>query len=264
MSSHYEIHAIKYAQHMRKSSANFIGGDPHEVDMPLNYFMWVVRNAERTVLVDTGFDRTTAARRGRVVDRPVEEGLTALGVNPQAVQDVIVTHMHYDHVGNHDLFPAARYHLHEREMAFATGPCMCHKGMRIAFEADDVVAMVRRVFADKVSFCEGSSQEIAPGIEVHHVGGHTAGLQVVRVATRVGWVVLASDASHFYANMEQERSHPIIHNHFDMLQGFRKLRELATSPQHIVPGHDPLVLQRYPASLVGSEQWIARLDCQAQ
>jgi len=264
MSNQYEIHAIKYAQQMRKSSANFLGGDPHEIDMPLNYFVWVVRNSERTIMVDTGFDSATAARRGRVIERPVEEGLVALGVNPHAVQDVIITHMHYDHAGNHGLFPAARFHLQEREMAFATGPCMCHKSMRMALEADDVVAMVRRVFQDKVSFCSGPSQEIAPGIEVHHVGGHTAGLQVVRVATQAGWVVLASDASHFYANMEQDRSHPIIYDHFNVLQGFKKLRELAASPKHIVPGHDPLVLQRYPASLPGSGGWIVRLDHQAQ
>ncbi len=127
MPSRYEIHAIKYAQHLRKSSANFLGGDPHEVDMPLNYFVWVIRNSERTVIVDTGFDSAMAARRGRVVERPVEDGLVALGVNPHAVQDVVITHLHYDHAGNRELFPAARFHLHEREMAFVTGPCMCHK-----------------------------------------------------------------------------------------------------------------------------------------
>ena len=264
MSSQYEIHAVKYAQHMRKSSSNFLGGDPHDVDMPLAYFVWVIRNADRTVMVDTGFDRAMAARRGRSVDRPVEDGLAALGVHPQTVEDVIITHMHYDHSGNHDLFPAARYHVHEREMAFATGPCMCHRGMRLAFEVDDVVAMVKRVYADQMRFCLGASTEIAPGIEVHHVGGHTAGLQVVRVATRVGWVVLASDASHFYANMEQDRSHPLLYNHFDMVQGFKTIRALAASPRHVIPGHDPLVLERYPASLPGSEGWIVRLDHEAR
>ena len=263
MSNLYEIHAIKYAGMMRKSSASFLGGDPHEVDMPLDFYVWVIRNAERTIMVDTGFDRATGARRGREVERPIEEGLMALGVNPHTVQDVVITHMHFDHAGNRDLFPAARYHLQEREMAFATGPCMCHQGMRLAVEPDDVVAMVRRVFQDRVSFCMGS-REIAPGIEVHHIGGHTAGLQVVRVFTRAGWVVLASDSSHFYANMEQERSHPLLHDQFDMLQGFRKLRELAASPKHIVPGHDPLVLQRYPASLPGSADWIVRLDQEAR
>jgi glyoxylase-like metal-dependent hydrolase (beta-lactamase superfamily II) len=70
MSSQYEIHVVKYAELMRKSSSNFLGGDPHEVDMPLNYYVWVIRNAERTVMVDTGFDSAMAARRGRVIERP--------------------------------------------------------------------------------------------------------------------------------------------------------------------------------------------------
>jgi glyoxylase-like metal-dependent hydrolase (beta-lactamase superfamily II) len=255
----YEVHAVKYAHLARKSSGNFLGGDSHDVDMPLNYFVWVIRNAERTIVVDTGFDRDMAVKRGRIMERPVEEGLAAMGVRPDAVQDVIITHMHYDHAGNHDLFPSARFHVQESEMAFATGPCMCHDGMRHPFEVDDVVAMVRRVFHGKVRFCSGV-REIAPGIEVHRLGGHTAGLQVVRVATRVGWVVLASDASHFYANMEQDRAHPIVHNHYDMVKGYETMRELAVSPMHIVPGHDPLVLKRYSASLPGSEDWIVRLD----
>lgn len=262
MSDVYEIHAVKYAHLMRKSSGNFLGGDPHDTDMPLDYFVWVIRNEHRTFLVDTGFDRAMAQQRGRILEHPIEEGLMALGIRPDTVQDVIITHMHYDHAGNNTLFPAARFHVQESEMAFATGPCMCHDSIRHHLEVDDVVAMVRRVFQDKLQFCRGIRQ-IAPGIEVHHVGGHTAGLQIVRVATRAGWVVLASDASHFYANMEQERPHPIVVNLPDMLQGYRTMRELAESRRHIVPGHDPLVLQRYPASLPGSEGWIVRLDQEA-
>lgn len=261
MSAQYEIHAVKYAHLMRKSSTNFIGGDAHDVDMPLNYFVWVIRNEERCLVVDTGFDRAMGDKRGRMMDRSVEEGLAALGVAHQDVRDVIITHMHYDHAGNNSLFPTARFHLQESEMNFATGPCMCHEALRHPLEVEDVVTMVRRVFDDRVSFCRGF-REIAPGIEVHHLGGHTAGLQVVRVATQAGWVVLASDASHFYANMETGRSNPIVHNHFDMLEGFRTLRALASSPRLIIPGHDPLVLSRYPASLRGSEDWIVRLDAE--
>lgn len=256
---HYEIHAIKYAHLARKASGNFIGGDPHDGDMPLDYFVWVVRNAQRTVVVDTGYDAAMAARRGRQLFRPVEQGLLALGISPDAVRDVIITHLHYDHAGNHDLFPAAIFHLQEREMAFATGPCMCHHALRHGYEVDDVTAMVRRVFDDKVRFCSGA-HEIAPGLEVHHLGGHTAGQQVVRVRTRNGWVVLASDASHFYANMEEARPFPIVHNLYDMVEGYKRMRALASSPGQVVPGHDPQVLQRYPASLGESEGWIVRLD----
>ena len=88
------------------------------------------------------------------------------------------------------------------------------------------------------------------------------GLQVARVRTRRGWVVLASDASHFYANMEQSRPFPIVYNVADMLEGYGKLRALASSPQHIIPGHDPLVLKRYPPAAAGLEGIVARLDAE--
>lgn len=127
------------------------------------------------------------------------------------------------------------------------------------YEVDDVTEMVRRVYENRVQFVDGV-REIAPGIEVHHIGGHTKGLQSVRVRTNRGWVVLASDASHFYAHMEQDRAFPILYNLGDMLDGYRTLRRLATSPRHIVPGHDPMVMDRYPAAWAGTQGWIVRLD----
>jgi glyoxylase-like metal-dependent hydrolase (beta-lactamase superfamily II) len=89
--------------------------------------------------------------------------------------------------------------------------------------------------------------EIAPGVSVHHIGGHTKGLQSVRVHTRRGWVVLASDASHYYEHMEQERCFPLVFDVSEMIEGYATLRRLAASPKHVIPGHDPLVLKRYPA-----------------
>jgi glyoxylase-like metal-dependent hydrolase (beta-lactamase superfamily II) len=257
----YEIYAIKYARLSRRSPDNFIGGDEHDVDMPLNYYVWVVSNQSRTIVVDTGFNEAVAKKRARTIVRPVGEGLRALGVAPENIEDVIITHMHYDHAGNLPLFPRARYHLQDREMDFATGRCMCHAMLRHGYEADDVVHMVRCVFDERVQFHDGPA-EIAPGIEVHHIGGHTKGLQSVRVRTRRGMVVLASDASHFYAHMEQGRAFPIVYNVHDMLEGHETLRRLATSRSHIIPGHDPLVMERYPVARSGMEDWIVRLDAE--
>jgi glyoxylase-like metal-dependent hydrolase (beta-lactamase superfamily II) len=95
---------------------------------------------------------------------------------------------------------------------------------------------------------------------VHLIGGHTMGLQAVRIHTRRGWIVLASDASHFYANMEQVRPFPIVWSVADMVQGYRKLLELAASAGHVIPGHDPLVLERYPAPRPELAGIVARLD----
>lgn len=256
----HEVFAIAYGKHDRPSAANFIGADPHDTaNSPLTYFVWLIAGPHGHFVVDTGFDEDMAKKRERHVSRPIGEGLKALGVDPAKVRNVICTHLHYDHAGNYNLFPAARYHLQDSEMAYATGRCMCHAHQRFPFEADDVTALVRKVFDGRVEFHDGDD-EIAPGISVHHLGGHSKGLQGVRVKTRRGHVMLASDASHLYAHVEQGRVFPITYNVADVLEGYRTLRRLASTPAHIVPGHDPLVLSRYPAARAGLEDWIVRLD----
>ena len=144
-------------------------------------------------------------------------------------------------------------------MQFATGRYMRHEPMRHAFDVEDVVGMVRNVYAGRVRFHAGDAQLFA-GISVHLIGGHTMGLQVVRVATRRGHLVLASDASHYYANMGEGRPFPIVYNVGDMMEGWRKIGALADSPAHIVPGHDPLVLERYPAASEALNGIVVQLD----
>jgi len=259
----YEVYAIKYAHHARRASENFIGGDPHDGPMPLDYFVWLVRGSDgknaREIVVDTGFSAAMAAKRQREHLRCPTDGLKLLGTDASTVKDVVITHLHYDHVGNFDLFPAAHFHLQDLEMRYATGRHMGQPVFSGAFEVEDVVGMVRRVYAGRVHFHDGDA-EIAPGVSLHLIGGHTLGLQVVRVATRRGWVVLASDASHFYANMEQARPFPIVYSVADMVEGYARLRQLADSPAHIIPGHDPLVLERYPAPSRQLEGIVVRLD----
>lgn len=255
----YEIYAIKYAHNERRSGDNFIGGDPHDAPMPLDYFVWAITNENRAIILDTGFDEAAARRRGRTLLRSPGEGLAMIGIEAGAVENVIISHMHYDHAGNEHLFPNARFHLQDTEMAFCTGRHMGHEAINRPFAVDDVVAMVRRVFAGRVQFHDGTA-DLAPGITLHRVGGHTMGLQVTRVWTRRGWVVLASDASHFYANMEQGRPFPIVHDMGEVLEAYQTVNRLAASPDHIIPGHDPLVMRRYPAPRPGLEGIVARLD----
>jgi glyoxylase-like metal-dependent hydrolase (beta-lactamase superfamily II) len=121
--------------------------------------------------------------------------------------------------------------------------------------------MVRKVFADRVAFHDGED-EIVPGVTVHHIGGHSKGLQSVRVKTRRGPVVLAADAAHLYAHIETGRIFPITYNVAEVVEGYEALKKLAASPKHVVPGHDPLVLARYPAAKGGLEGWVVRLDAE--
>src|SRR5262249_10694773 len=193
--------------------------------MPLDYFVWAIVGTDRTIVVDTGFSVEQATKRKRTLVRPVDEGLRAIGINHADVKDVVITHMHYDHSGNHHLFPNARMHMQDAEMRYCTGRCMTHAELRGPFEAADVARMVHRVFEERVVFHDGEA-ELAPGITLHHVGGHTQGLQVVRVTTARGPVVLASDAAHFYANFTQGRPFPIVESVSEYLEAHRKIRRL--------------------------------------
>lgn len=258
MEQTFEIFAIRYGHLDRRSSANFIGGDEHDHDMPLDYFVWVIRRPGKFYLLDTGFDAAMGLKRSRNIVRPVETGLRQIGIEPGDVEDILISHMHFDHAGNRDLFPNARYHVQDREMAYCTGRCMCHDYLKHSFDVEDVTSMVGKLYAGRMKFHDGESQ-IEPGLTVHRLGGHTQGLQAVRVKTARGWVVLASDAAHFYANFEQKRAFPSVDNMAEMLEGFDRMRELATSDGHIIPGHDPAVLERYPLALPGIEG-IVRLD----
>jgi glyoxylase-like metal-dependent hydrolase (beta-lactamase superfamily II) len=255
----HQVYAVRYGRHERRASENYIGGDPHDLLQPLDFYVWAIVGASGAIIVDTGFDAAMGQKRQRELIKPVGEGLSAIGIDPAAVETVIVSHMHYDHIGNYDLFSSARYHLQDREMSYATGRYMCHMALRLPFEADDVVAMVRKVFAGRVVFHDGED-EIAPGVTVHHIGGHSKGLQCVRVKTRRGHVVLAADAAHLYAHMESGRIFPLTYNLAEVVEGYTRVDRLASSRDHVVPGHDPLVLARYPAAKPGLEGWVARLD----
>src|SRR5215471_45631 len=255
----WRAYAIRYAWHHRTVRENFLGGDPHDGPMPIDYFIWAVISGDRAFVIDTGFDEEMSRKRGRNFVNNPGEGLRKIGIDPGMVHDVVITHMHYDHCGNHNLFPEARYHVQDREMVFSTGRFMSHAHMRMPFEEEDVVAMVRRLYQGRLVFHDGD-EEIAPGLSVHFVGGHSMGLQMVRVRTRRGFVVLASDATHFYANIERGIPYPILFNAADVLEGYRRAYQLAESPDHVIPGHDPLVLERYPAPCPELKGWVARLD----
>jgi glyoxylase-like metal-dependent hydrolase (beta-lactamase superfamily II) len=243
----YEVLALRYARFDdRTRASNLLRAEPHfDAPMPIDFYVWVIRNADRTIVVDTGFGPEEAGRRGREVLQMPKECLTRVGVDAAEVEDVVVTHLHFDHAGTIGDFPRATFHLQESEMAFATGRHMGHAAFARPFSVEIVCDMVRAVFAGRVRFHDGDA-EIAPGVSVHHVGGHSAGLQAVRVRTRRGWLVLASDVSHFYENIEDRNPFPIICHLGDMYEGFQIVERLSSDKTLLIPGHDPLVLARYP------------------
>jgi glyoxylase-like metal-dependent hydrolase (beta-lactamase superfamily II) len=251
---------VKYAERTERVRAeNFIMADDHNASHPMDYFVWVIRDGARTIVVDTGFDAAEAKRRNRTVLRAPAEALGLIGIDAAKVTEVVITHLHYDHAGTLGAFPAAKFHLQAAEMAYATGPCMCFDYMRFPFTADHVCEMVKNVYSGRVIFHEGDA-EIAPGLTLHKIGGHSRGLQAVRVATTSGPTVLASDAAHYYETFETGKPFVLVADMEDMLRGYATLQRLAASPRRVVPGHDPLVLTRYPALNHATRGIVHRLD----
>ena len=255
----YEIYAIKYGERIGTRGGVFVYGDPHDAPMPMDYFVWAIRNDDRVIVVDVGFGRDEGERRGRSFLRCPTHGLELIGIDAKDVEDVIITHMHYDHAGNLEKFPKARFHIQDEELAYVTRRPMTHHVLRRSFALDDVSRMVELVYQDRVVFHQGDD-EIAPGVSVHRIAGHTRGLQCVRVNTGRGRVVVASDAAHYYENLEKETPFATLENMYLMLEGYRRVRALADSDSHLVPGHDPKVLERHPPPSKALQGIVARLD----
>ncbi|MFB0612040.1 N-acyl homoserine lactonase family protein [Aurantiacibacter poecillastricola] len=251
------IQAIRYARHERKAAENFTTPvDDHDLPMPLDYYVWAIhRDGHPPVIVDTGFGAAAAAARGREITRPIRKGLRDAGIDRLGVTDVILTHLHYDHAGGLTDFPNARFHVQDAELAFATSRHVCDHETRAPFDGEPVAELVRRLYADQVVFHDGD-EDYAPGIGLRLVAGHTAGLQAVVCETERGAVVLASDAAHLYANLTRRVPFPIFIDEAQYVRAQERVLALAGgSLDHLIPGHDPLVLACFP-----SENDIARVD----
>lgn len=247
--STWQVFALVLARNDgRRRQDHFIGieADPHDAPHPIVYYLWVARRADGSALViDTGFSRPRGEARGHTVFREPAEALALVGIVAATVRDVVVSHFHWDHAGGWEAFPAARFHIQAREMAYATGPCMCFPHLRRPFLCDDVTALVRLVYADRVVFHDGDAAPL-PGITLHRIGGHSAGLMAVSIATEGGTVLLASDAAHFYETIEG-RPFPIVHDMPAALAGHAFLRARRDAGDVVVPGHDPAVMANFPA-----------------
>src|ERR1700723_3454715 len=170
MTAEYELFALRYATRQAQRAEHFIGGDPHDGPMPMDYFVWLARNKDRAVVIDIGFTAESGGKRGRTLERCPIDSLTLLGVDPASVEDVILTHMHYDHVGNFHKFPKARFHLQEPEIHYAVGRYMRHQTVPRRSGPDEVGAKGRFIY-------HNGPADVLPGISIVPTGGHSAGLQ---------------------------------------------------------------------------------------
>jgi glyoxylase-like metal-dependent hydrolase (beta-lactamase superfamily II) len=255
----YEVTAVRYGTRSTTKNDVFLHfglyGEPDEPTQ-MDYFFWVARSAERAILVDCGFNDASGARRGRTMLCPPVAALRRLGIEPADISMLILTHAHYDHIGNVDAFPSAELIMSAREYEFWTGPLASRPLFATSAEAADIEALMRARAAGRLRLLPGAPpggpatrQSVAAGIDALELGGHTPGQLVVLVGTEHGEVVIASDALHYYDEMRLDRPFTHVADLPAMYQGFELLRDLtARDARTLVAGHDPEVMRRFPAA----------------
>lgn len=212
----------------------------------VDYYFWIVQGPQGAVVVDTGFGEEAGRRRGRTLLLHPSQALAALGIDPGAVEDVIVTHAHYDHIGNLGLFPRARIHMAEAEYRFWASTTAGNIQFAFYSEEDEIDQLRRAEAEGRLKLFSGESSPV-PGVRLVEVGGHTPGQAVVYVPTTEGEVLLASDAVHFYEELERDMPFTAISDLPAMYEAFAAIREeVRERGITVIAGHDPDVLTRFP------------------
>ena len=244
----WEVLAVRHGR-LRTTRADFYlnYGEYGRPDGPieLGYWFWVIRNSETTIVVDTGFSAAGGRKRGREITLDPAAALDALGIRRDAAVELVITHAHYDHAGNLGLFPTQPVHLHPAETAFWLGPDSAHRQFQSVVEVEELEELAAITRTDRVRWVSARC-EIAPGVELVPVPGHTPGQLVVVVQTGAGRVVLASDACHLDEELDADM--PFKHNTdlIGLYRGLEWLREQRAGGALIVAGHEPGVLDRFP------------------
>ena len=244
----YEVYAVRFATIANFRVASLVAGADPARRMDIAMMIWVLKGIDgRVAIVDSGFHREQYFRQFAVKDyiKP-SDAIAPLGLKPESVTDLIVSHMHWDHAGGIDLFPSARVWIQKDEYDYYTGDAWQLPNTHGGIDPDDVQAIVKRNIAGKVSFVRGDDETTISGLSFNVGGKHTWASQYVGVQTPKSTVVIASDNMYLYENLD---AHKPIAQTLDAVSNLRaqdRMRSLASEPRFVIPGHDAAVFERFP------------------
>jgi glyoxylase-like metal-dependent hydrolase (beta-lactamase superfamily II) len=246
--SGYEVLALRYGTWSTTRAYCF--GDRGPADdgerlQQMDYFFWVIHNDHRTVVVDTGFAPDVGQRRQRTCLAAPVDLLAAAGVDPEHVEHLVITHLHYDHIGNIAAFPRASIHLHRRELEFWRSRAASDGELAGLAEPAELATVESAMRAGRITVIDEDAA-LFTGVTAIWTGGHAPGQLIVTVQSAGSLVVLASDALHFYEELSGPARFAVFTDAEETEAGYELLRELSRRGAVVVPGHDPVVMERFP------------------
>lgn len=249
MTDLYEVVIVKHGTRATVRSDVYLNyGLYHEPDAPIrmDYFFWVARNRERTIVIDTGYSARGASARQRDILISPPDAFVALGITPESAPTVIITHAHYDHAGNIGYFAQSPVVIAKKEYDFWTSSHAARTQFHHSIEDQELGDLAAVEGEGRLTAFSGR-HEVAPGIEVIEVGGHTPGQSIVSVATSEGTVLIASDALHYYEEFDRDMPFTYVADLIGMYEAFDVIRQQGVDGEyaHLVAGHDPSTLDRF-------------------
>jgi N-acyl homoserine lactone hydrolase len=230
------IHPLNVGTITRPMSGFGYGFEPKVIDVPL--ISWYIEGSDKKVLVDTGGgDPAKAPPRAapykREREQSLENALKRIGVKCEEIEVVVVTHLHWDHCGENDLFRKAKIFIQRRELESARSPFPITANGYIKKMVDEIDYTV--ISGDR---------RIAKGVKIIFAPGHTYGFQGVLVEGGARRVFIAGDTISFFKNLEQDP--PLISAvYVDLKAYYKTLRKMAgLKADVILPGHDFKVFEK--------------------
>lgn len=248
----YEVYALKFTAESR-IPCSLVAMDGPETDSLTAVFMfWLIKGENgKNILVDAGFNKNAEVenKRGFIDYVRPDSVLLGLGLKAKDITDIIITHPHWDHIDGIDLFPAAQVWIQKDDFNYFVGDAWQKNGIDWGLKKQDVRKLVEINLSGKLNLIDGDDKEIIPGIKVYTGSKHTYNSQFVLVESGPDKIIIASDNLYTYYNLEHLKSAPTEAT-FDTtayVTSMKRMKTLASDIKFIIPGHDALLFERFPA-----------------
>jgi glyoxylase-like metal-dependent hydrolase (beta-lactamase superfamily II) len=248
----YKVYAIRFASSAHPTSVSvFADSGPSTDSVNMVFSIWLIKGDNgKNILLDAGFQSDIPEARDFEVANYIrpDSALAKVGLKPEDITDIILSHPHWDHIDGVGLFPNAHIWIQKEDYHYFVGAAWASDTTHGGFDKRDVRTMVELNMAHRVTLVDGDNKEIIPDIRVYTGSRHTFNSQYVVVRAGSKNIVLASDNIWIYYSLDHmvPASKGGTLDPAGYVRSMQRMKTLASSPKYIIPGHDAKVFTLFP------------------